>query len=424
MNSRQLSISVFIMCRGVILLIVYLISCKAEIRQERRCTQEPHDVNVQRRYTQEPHEVYVQDYMQKECFALKYESLILEGGGLKGLAYAGAAKALAEHGYFSNNVWQFKNLTGTSIGCLFGYFLALDISAEGIEKIVLNTDFRSIFYKDVRKLFQIPIPPNSNSYFTEKISYFYELMQYVRRLMFLWMKNNSPGLSNGSDIKRWILQNTIKYSPYRNVITENTTMREFEDITQHRLTCYATKISSKKDIKLLTLNAETAPDQTVLKVLYASMSLPLIFKPLRGTAENTAILDGGLLLNFPIYSQDWNGRKNQRVLGLSLHTDPTDSRKYKESNFGQPGEDDDKPIYSTIKMLKLIQNIIYSTSASAFIQYSTDANNWDRIIYLNASSLPTIAFDLTKEDISHHTKMAYIQTINFLKRQYTKNFHS
>lgn len=377
----------------------------------------------------------IQNFQEQMCYELQYESLVLEGGGLKGLAYIGATKALNEYGYFSNNVWQFKNLTGTSIGCLFGYFLALDISPENIEKIALNADFRKIFYKDVQKLFQIPMPPSANSYFTEKITYFYELMQYVRRLLYLWFTHNSPGLSNGSEIKKWIFLNTIKYSPYRNVITENTTVQEFEEITQHHLTCFATKVTSQDEIQLLTLNSNTVPNQKIWNVLYASMTLPIIFKPLSGVDEKTAILDGGLILNFPIYSQDWNGLKNKRVLGLSLHNKPDNTandnyytfgllkerpnNKQQKTSHKQPSQRHSKPQqqqyerYSQIKMIKYLQSLLHAGSTSAYIRYSMDPQNFDRVIYLNASNLPTIDFDLDKQLILKHSDIAYEQTMDF-----------
>lgn len=354
---------------------------------------------------------FVNDNVEKVCRELKYESLVLEGGGLKGLAYVGAMNALAKHGYFTNNIWQFRNISGTSIGCLFGFFVALDISPENLEMIAVNTNFTELFTENVQSILEMPMKPVNNSIFN-KIRYFCKLLEYVRKAFNIWYNNDAPGISNGYEIIQWLMSNIIKYSPYRHLINMDTTFIDFEDITQHSLTCYVTKISNNTE--LMELNAKTAAKQKIVNVLYSSMTLPIIFKPLTDNNGNT-LVDGGLILNFPIYQQDWNGQTNRKVLGLSLHKPPLNRSIMDSSNSFNYYSNVNQ--YSRIKTFTYLHKLIsVITSLKSYLLYSTDPRNCDRVIYLNSSDIKMIDLHITVSKIKSSINKAYIQTMDFLKR--------
>lgn len=364
----------------------------------------------------------VNDNVNYVCRELKYESLVLEGGGLKGLAYVGSLESLAKHGYFTNNIWQFKNISGTSIGCLFGYFIALDISPENLNRMVTQTNFSDLFSKNVKSLLDIPDKQATDS-IMGKIKYFCKLLDYARKIFSIWYKNDAPGVSSGNEIIIWIMENVLKYSPYKHLISLNTTFREFEDITQHSLTCYATKLGDKP--ALMELNSKTAPSQKIINALYSSITLPIIFKPLVDNNGST-LVDGGLILNFPIYQQDWHGKKNSRVLGLSLHKRPK----------GDPIIDESKSFnfvtktnqYSSIGTLDYLQKLVsVVTSLKSYILYSNDPRNCDRIIYLNPD-IQILDIHVTRDKITKIINRAYNHTHKFLTTKahtcYYKNHSS
>lgn len=360
------------------------------------------------------HSYYLNDNVNKVCRNLKYEVLVLEGGGLKGLSYVGAMKALAKHGYYTNNVWQFKNISGTSIGCLFGYFVALDISPDNLYTIAMSTNFTELFHKNVKSVLNVP-KKTVNTVFG-KIDYFWRLLDYVRQVFNIWYNNDAPGVSTGSEIISWIMMSVLKYSPYKHIINVNTTFAEFEDITQHALTCYVTKIG--KDASLMELNARNAPQQKIINVLYSSMTLPILFKPLTDKLGDT-LVDGGLILNFPIYQQDWNDRKNTKVLGLSLHEQPNNDRRtvdaFKSFNFLSTVNR-----YSTINTFSYLTKLIdVVTSMKSYILYSNDPRNCDRVIYLNSNEISMIDLNLTADKISKSINTAYEQTAKFMKSSNT-----
>jgi len=58
--------------------------------------------------------------------------LVFEGGGVRGLALAGAYRALSEHGYVPQCV------AGTSAGAITAAFVAAGYSAAEIEEIALR----------------------------------------------------------------------------------------------------------------------------------------------------------------------------------------------------------------------------------------------------------------------------------------------
>lgn len=355
---------------------------------------------------------YLNDNVRKVCRRLKYESLVLEGGGLKGLAYVGAMDGLAKHGYYTNNVWQFKNISGTSIGCLFGYFIALDISPENLRKIAMNTNFTQLFNRNVKSVLNVPRKTQKCSTWFGRINYFWHLLDYVRGVFNIWYNNNAPGVSNGNEILDWIMSNVLKYSPYKHLINVNTTFAEFEDFTQHSLTCYVTKIS--KDASLMELNARNTAKQKIINVLYSSMTLPILFKPLIDSAGDT-LVDGGLILNFPIYQQDWYDRKNKKVLGLSLHKQPSMNGSIvdasKSFNFAHNINH-----YSTINTFTYLTKLIdIVTTMKSYILYSNDPRNCDRVIYLNSNEISTIDLKLTTEKIHKTIQVAFAQTDKFMK---------
>lgn len=358
-------------------------------------------------------DIIVNDNAKNLCHILKYDSLVLEGGGLKGLAYVGAMKALANYGYYANDVWQFKNISGTSIGCLFGYFIALDISPSNLETIALTANFSELFHQNVREILNMPSKPKNDEFFA-KFKYFWKLLHYIRGLIKLWFTNDAPGISDGREIMKWLMLSVLKYSPYKHLITSETTFSEFQDITQHTLTCYTAKITHET-ASLMELNVYTAPKQRVLNVLYSSMTLPIIFKPLADINDAT-LVDGGLILNFPIYQQDWDGIKNERVLGLSLHQQPTNQHKFLESQSFNFNTNINK--YSSLNTIKYVQKLIsIITSLNSYILYSDDPRNCDRIIYLNSINIKTLEIDLTNKLIQSTIDTAYKQVKTFMKSQ-------
>jgi predicted acylesterase/phospholipase RssA len=62
--------------------------------------------------------------------------LVLEGGGVKGIALVGATSVLEERGY------EFRRVAGTSAGAIVGSLVAANAGAAELEEIMRGVDYR------------------------------------------------------------------------------------------------------------------------------------------------------------------------------------------------------------------------------------------------------------------------------------------
>ncbi len=72
--------------------------------------------------------------LAKSQSTYNYKNLVLEGAGVRGLAYAGAFQELSNVGILEN----IENVAGTSSGAIAGMLLSLGYSAEEMRKIMEN----------------------------------------------------------------------------------------------------------------------------------------------------------------------------------------------------------------------------------------------------------------------------------------------
>ena len=68
---------------------------------------------------------------------LPFTNLAVEGGGVKGIAYAGALEALEQAGVRS----QIRQIAGTSAGAFSALLMTLGYEAKEIQRILLGTNF-------------------------------------------------------------------------------------------------------------------------------------------------------------------------------------------------------------------------------------------------------------------------------------------
>jgi NTE family protein len=82
--------------------------------------------------------------------AEKRVDLVLEGGGVKGVALVGALAALEDQGYIP------QNIAGTSVGAILGALLAAGYTAAELRDIMMNQlDFRRL--RDLSLEGQLPL---------------------------------------------------------------------------------------------------------------------------------------------------------------------------------------------------------------------------------------------------------------------------
>lgn len=212
---------------------------------------------------------------------------VFEGGGAKGVAYAGVLETLEEKG-----IW-FKGVAGTSAGAITAALIAVGYTAEEAKAIILETDFNQ--FKDLR---------------------FKWLHPAIALMAF-------SGAYKGNTFKKW-MEEKLKAK-------FNGRVPLLKDLEAIPLTVVATDISvdGEKENSILIFDKTNTPDLSVAEAVRMSMSIPLFFEvsrwfgpyPKLDFSKAHRIVDGGTFSNFPIYVFDEARSKGEPILGFVLQED-------------------------------------------------------------------------------------------------------
>ncbi len=206
-----------------------------------------------------------------------YRNLVLEGGGIRGIAYGGALLELEQRGVLAG----LTRVGGTSAGAIQAALLAVGYSAQEIMEVVNATpvqrlnDGRFIFFGGTHRLVK-----EYGWYRGDEFS------TYLGEL--LARKTQNAHLTLGELHALALLEPTR----YRDLYTTGT------NLTTQRVQVFS---------------YETNPAMRVADAVRISMSIPLYFRAVLLDAENQVItgtpapgqpvqvlVDGGLLANYPI----------------------------------------------------------------------------------------------------------------------------
>lgn len=202
--------------------------------------------------------------------------LVLEGGGVKGIALVGALTVLEEHGY------RFNRVAGTSAGAIVGALVAAGLSAGELETLMRGLDYNR--FRD---------------------GGFLDRLGRVGQGVTLLTKD---GIYRGDYLRRWLGEALAAHG-----------VRTFADLRlydghstlppeqQYRLTVMTSDVSEHRlarlpwDYPAYGLVADRTP---VVDAVRASMSIPFFFRPVKmrrtETRTETWLVDGGMLSNFPV----------------------------------------------------------------------------------------------------------------------------
>jgi NTE family protein len=202
--------------------------------------------------------------------------LVLEGGGVKGIALVGAAARLERD-------YHFERIAGSSVGALVGALLAAGVSGDELRQTLVNFPFASVPQKS--RLARVP------------------LIGRVLALLF------STGIYRTQSVREWVATRLEEhgvrtFADLRN--RDNSSSLSIE--RQYRLVVTATDITSG-ELLYLPWDYEARfgldPDaQLVADAVAASIAVPLYYEPLEltdvRTGQTHVLVDGGVLSNYPI----------------------------------------------------------------------------------------------------------------------------
>lgn len=203
---------------------------------------------------------------------------VFSGGGVKGVALAGAYEALEEKGF------RFARLAGTSAGAVIAAFIASGYSSKEIHALIEEVDGERLL--DQRYSF-LPL----------------KMLQWVS---IYWRL----GLFKGDTLEKWIAD-----------LLRAKGVRVFGDLKKGSLRLIASDLTNgtmivlPDDLVRYGLNPDMFP---VARAVRMSCSIPYFFEPIKlKTDTGTAtVVDGGVLSNFPIWL--FSKERKRPVIGVTL----------------------------------------------------------------------------------------------------------
>ena len=220
------------------------------------------------------------------CLAQPKVGLTLSGGGAKGLAHIGILEAIDSAGL------RIDYITGTSMGSVVGSLYAAGYSGKDIEKIVRELDW-NVLFSGKPSMRTVNIDEK-----TEFDNYALEMPLQKGKFKIL------TGIIEGQEI--WLKFQELFLSIY-----------DIKDFSQLGIPfrCIATDIATGQPVVLDRGELVTA--------IRASMAIPSVFTPI--DYEDTKLVDGGIVRNFPV--TDVKDMGADYVIGVNLSQGLTPANK-------------------------------------------------------------------------------------------------
>jgi NTE family protein len=203
--------------------------------------------------------------------------LVLEGGGVKGIALVGAISVLEERGY------SFRRVGGTSAGAIVGALVAAGMSAADLTSVMREVDYRRFRDGDL----------------LDHLGGFGQAMSVLI----------DEGIYRGEYLRRWLgdLLADLGVRTFADLVVDDRG-GSFPRDQAYRLVVMASDVSQGRLRRLpwdyrdrYGIDPFTVP---VADAVRASMSIPFFYEPVklkdRLSNETCWLVDGGMLSNFPV----------------------------------------------------------------------------------------------------------------------------
>jgi len=198
---------------------------------------------------------------------------VLSGGGVKGVSLAGAAAALTEAGYRPQRV------SGTSAGGIVGSMIAAGLVGEELGSVARSIDYAS--FLDPATLDWVPVLGSNDGVYKGDAAHEWIAGMLAQRGVRTFADIAEPDPSLPAERR------------YKLVVT-------CADLTLGRM------VRLPWDYR--AVYGCDPDEQPVADAVRASMSVPLLFQPVklpnRITGQESTLVDGGIVSNFPIDSLD------------------------------------------------------------------------------------------------------------------------
>jgi len=293
--------------------------------------------------------------------------LVCEGGGVKGIGLAGAYAALDDHGFEPNMV------AGTSAGAITAALIAAGYRSDELKETVLSLDFRR--FRDPALIDRIPlIGPTLSLLFQEGIYEGKYFMQWMTEMLARKNVRTFADLPTARTDQPWVSRLQVIVS----------------DLTHRRL------LVLPRDAALLGIDPR---EMKVADAVRMSISIPLFFEPVwvknPKTGEESQIVDGGLLSNFPVWLFDAPPERPPRWPTFGLRLSEFEPKRPIAANApGLPVR-----LMGNRGLIQLLTGLVY-TSIEAHDRRYLEKSQSVRTIHIPTLGVSTVDFGLSRERAS------------------------
>jgi NTE family protein len=300
---------------------------------------------------------------------LNVENLVFEGGGIRGIAFGGAARFIEEHNLLKN----IKGLAGSSAGAIVAAGLAVGYEAQEVVDILMKTDFNT--FKD-------------DSMFV--------IMDIIRLL-------SQYGIYKGDAFFKWISDVLAKKTGDPKI-----TFRQVYERYGKALVITGSCLNRAKSFYFNHTDPAYA-DMPVALAVRISMSIPVFWKAVN--LGDDVMVDGGVLNNYPLFVFDGKyigdmdvtdeDIAKSKTIGFKLMT--SDERR--DNTLYHVNEKIDGPVDFT----KAFINALLIQIERGHIR----SGYWERTVCINTHNISSLDFSITNDQKQHLVDEGYIAAKNF-----------
>lgn len=269
------------------------------------------------------------------------ENLVFKGGGVLGIAYAGAIEVLEQQNILQN----VKRVAGTSAGAITAALVSLNYTSAQITQIVNETNFKSF----------------------EDGEFIIDALHTI----------NKYGFYKGDAFLGW-----MKTQIQNAGLDPNATFQDFHNKGCRELHVFSTDLNIKG---LKEFSNELTPNVVVAEAVRASMSIPLFFEAWQfpnSNPDNHIYVDGGMIYNFPLTIFDTGLEPNMQSLGLFL------------SNLGTPPPPSN---LATGEFKQYISTLVETMLNAQVVNFQHDPEEEKRSVVIDNLGISPTDFQLTDD---------------------------
>jgi predicted acylesterase/phospholipase RssA len=235
--------------------------------------------------------------------------LVLSGGGMRGVIFVGALRYL----YLNNMHKNIKHIAGCSVGSLIGLMFALKLTIDEMEEVLYNCmKDNELCFLSIKRY--IRLITELGLFDTQA------MIKHLKIIIKRKYADRCKGAKGAKDtgceeVAEDAKEDTEEQDEYNaGDISETITFAQLSKIFGVNMYISCTNINTC-DNEIFSI--DKTPDACAYKACCASMSIPLLFKPIN--IGDYYYYDGGLTNNFPIKIFADVPREN--IMGMLLYKD-------------------------------------------------------------------------------------------------------